>query len=125
MAGKKYELVLSDIKQWCGRTLYRIRALKDFGCFKAGELGGYIEKEDNLSQDGDAWVFGNAWVYGNAQVFGNARVYGNVKVDFVLCSRFNFEFQAQLSKWLELEKQFEEIKDTLKDEPKNLEDLTK
>ena len=32
----------------------------------ASELGGWIEKESNLSQDGDAWVCGDARVYGNA-----------------------------------------------------------
>ena len=38
----------------------------EFGDVKSGELGGYIEKEENLAQDGDAWVSGNAQVYGNA-----------------------------------------------------------
>jgi hypothetical protein len=82
-------------------TLYQIEALKDFSDIKKGDLGGWIEKESNLSQQGDcwvscrarvydnaivsdnAWVFGNAqvsgcaWVSGNARVFGNARVSGN------------------------------------------------
>lgn len=37
-----------------------------------GELGGFIEKEDNLSHDDNAWVYGNAQVSGNAWVSGNA-----------------------------------------------------
>ena len=85
-------------------TLYQIEALKDFSDIKKGDLGGWIEKESNLSQQGDcwvscrarvydnaivsdnAWVFGNAqvsgcaWVSGNARVFGNARVSGNAWV---------------------------------------------
>ena len=81
-----------------GRTLYRIEALRDFANVKKGDKGGFVEKESNLSQYGDCWiydnakVFGNAEVYddakvyefaivqGNAQVYGHARVYGNARV---------------------------------------------
>ena len=76
----KYELLQTDTKIWMGRTLFRVRALKDFGAVKKGELGGYIEKEKNLSQEGNAWVGDDAWVVGNAQVRGNARVEGNARV---------------------------------------------
>ena len=31
-------------------TLYQIEALKDFSDIKKGDLGGWIEKESNLSQ---------------------------------------------------------------------------
>ena len=41
-------------------TVRRIRATIAFGVVKAGDLGGWIEKEENLSQEGDAWVYGNA-----------------------------------------------------------------
>lgn len=61
-------------------TVRRIRATVAFGLVKAGELGGWIEKEENLSQEGDAWVCGNAKVYGDAEVYGNAKVYGNAEV---------------------------------------------
>jgi len=79
-------------------TLYQIEALKDFSDIKKGDLGGWIEKESNLSQQGDCWVScrarvydnaivsDNAWVFGNAQVSGcawvsgNARVFGNARV---------------------------------------------
>ena len=61
-------------------NLKRIKALQNFGTVKEGELGGYIEKEKNLSQDGNAWVFENAQVFGNAMVFGSARVSGNAWV---------------------------------------------
>ena len=46
----------------------------------AGDVGGYIECEHNLSQNGNAWVFDNALVYGDAWVRGDARVYGNARV---------------------------------------------
>ena len=78
---KKYEL--TDIKiEVFGKTLFRIRALRYIEKLeiKKGDLGGYIEKEENLSQDGNAWVYDNAWVYGNALVYGNAEVYGNARV---------------------------------------------
>lgn len=39
-------------------NVFRIKALKDFGEIKAGEIGGLIEQEENLSQDGNAWVSG-------------------------------------------------------------------
>ena len=93
----KYKLT-ETTKEVNSITLYQIQALKDFGDVKKGDLGGWIEKEDNLSQEGqcwisgdarvfgnavvsgDAWVFGNAVVSGNARVFGNARVSGNAEV---------------------------------------------
>ena len=68
---KKYKLT-EETKEWCGRTLHRIEALKDFGDVKAGDKGGWIEKEENLSHQGDAWVYGNAQVSGNAKVYDNA-----------------------------------------------------
>lgn len=76
---KKYELTEETFTVF-GKTLYRIRAVRDFGSVKTGEFGGYIEKEENLSHFGDAWVYGNAKVYGDARVSGNAWVYGNAEV---------------------------------------------
>ena len=56
---KKYELTAEFIEKW-GKKLFRIKALISFGSVEAGELGGYVEKEDNLAQDGNAWVSGDA-----------------------------------------------------------------
>ena len=58
---KKFELTTESI-MYFGRTLFRIKALVGFGEIEAGELGGYIEKEENLDQSGNAWVSGNARV---------------------------------------------------------------
>ena len=77
--GKKFELTSETISHF-GLRLYRIRALVSFGSVLAGENGGFVEKEENLSNDGDAWVYGNALVYGNARVSGNAWVSGNARV---------------------------------------------
>lgn len=71
---KKYELTEETTVTVLGKTLYRIKAVRDFGSVKAGDLGGYIEKEGNLSHSGDAWVFDNVEVYGDAEVF-NTRHY--------------------------------------------------
>ena len=73
----KYEI--TNIKHE-SLDLYRIRALKDFGDVKVGDLGGFIKKESNLSQEGNAWVYDNARVFGNAQVFDNAQVSGDARV---------------------------------------------
>jgi UDP-3-O-[3-hydroxymyristoyl] glucosamine N-acyltransferase len=89
---KKYELIASDFK-W----LYRVKALKSFSDVKAGDIGGYVAGEHNLSHGGDCWVSNNARVYGNAcvyddvrvsdnaRVFGNAQVFDNAWVSAGLC----------------------------------------
>ena len=77
---KKFELTTEFITNALGKKLFRIKALVEFGSVKAGELGGYAEKEENISQDGNAWVSDDACVYGDAKVFGNAWVYGDACV---------------------------------------------
>lgn len=77
---KKYELT-TNTKMHLGRKLFQIKALVSFGGVEKGDLGGYIEKEDNLEHSGNAWVSGDALVYGNARVSGNASVYGNALVN--------------------------------------------
>ena len=77
--GKKYKLTDETINL-NGVTLYRIEALKYFGEIKKGDKGGFIESENNLAHEGDAWVSDNAHVYGNACVFDNSQVYGNAFV---------------------------------------------
>ncbi|WP_375633559.1 MULTISPECIES: hypothetical protein [unclassified Bartonella] len=73
---KKYELTDETIEVGGYITLYRIRALRDFGDVKAGDLGAFTQKEDNLSHDGNCWISDDAKVYGYAKVFGDAHVYG-------------------------------------------------
>lgn len=76
---KKFELT-TDFIMFMGVKLFRIKALISFRSVKAGDLGGFVQKEENLSQEGDAWVCGDAKVCGNARVCGNAWVYGNAWV---------------------------------------------
>ena len=70
---KKFELT-SEFVTFLGKKLFRIKALVSFGDVKEGELGGLVEKEENLDQSGNAWVYGDARVYGDAWVSGDARV---------------------------------------------------
>lgn len=76
---KKFELTTESI-YLLGTKLFRIKALVTFGCVKKGELGGFVEKEENLDHTGSAWIFGNAKVYGNALVHGGEEVSGNAEV---------------------------------------------
>ena len=73
---KKYEMIPQE------NGMFRIKALVNISKFdiKIGDLGGLIEKEENLSHNGYAWISGNARVFGNAQVSGNARVSGDARV---------------------------------------------
>ena len=75
----KYEFT-GETKNFCRTTLHQIRALKTFGDVRVGELGGWIEKENNLSQDNNCWVSGNAKVSDNAWVSGDAKVSDNARV---------------------------------------------
>ena len=74
---KKFELTSEFVTNIFGVKLFRIKALVSFNSVSKGDLGGYIEKEENLDHKGDAWVYDNAKVYGNAWVYGNAKVSGN------------------------------------------------
>ena len=69
---KKFELTSETKINIFGKKLFRIKALISFADVEAGETGGWVEKEGNVNQSGDAWVYGNAEVYGDAWVSGNA-----------------------------------------------------
>ena len=73
--GKKYKT-----KKDPETGLLRIIALKDFSDVKKGDEGGLIEKENNLSQKGECWVYKDAKVCEYARVYRNAKVYGRACV---------------------------------------------
>ena len=77
---RKYELLKDNYINYEGEILYRIRALRDFSNVKAGDVGGYVQSEDNLSHKGDCWVYYNAKVFNNAKIHDNARIYGNAHI---------------------------------------------
>lgn len=75
---KKYELTDETIIVE-NTVIHRIRALVDIPKHnvKAGDLGGFIEKESNLSHNGECWIYNDACAFGNALIYDNARVRGN------------------------------------------------
>ena len=81
---KKYELT-EETTNIFGKTLHRIRATRDFSNVHAGDLGGFIEDERNLSHDENAWVGDEARVDGNALVYGNALVKGTRDIYWISC----------------------------------------
>lgn len=92
---KKYEFTGETFED-CGVTYHRIRALRDFGKVRAGDLGGMIEREENLSQIGESWVDVGSTVCENAIVHGDAFVGDGSEISeraevfdraVVLCSR--------------------------------------
>lgn len=80
MENKKYEFT-GETKEFGEFTLRRIRALVDIKhIVKKGELGGWIEDEENLSHEGNCWVNDGCYVCGGARVYENARIAGGGKV---------------------------------------------
>ncbi len=76
-SNSKYEI--TDIAHEKYPFLHRIRALRDVGeRVKAGDLGGFVESESNLSfEEGDeAWIFDDAICAGGGYVDKNSRLYG-------------------------------------------------
>jgi NDP-sugar pyrophosphorylase family protein len=72
----KYEM----IKQ-LDSSLYRIYALKDFLHVKAGDRGGLVENEHNLSQEGDCWIDYYSMVLDTSKISENARIYGRSTIE--------------------------------------------
>lgn len=123
MGRKKYELT-DETEVISGVILHRIRSLVDIDKHhvKAGDLGGFIEKEWNLSHEGAAWVANDARVCDNARVSDNAlirdlaevgdnaevyedavicdssAVYGNAKVcgDTLVSGGIDIEYNAEI-----------------------------
>lgn len=80
---KKYEITNETIQLYGGLKLHRIRAITDFGNIKKGQLGGYVESEENLVNDtenGTAWLHNDSWAYGESCVSGNAQIRDNVHI---------------------------------------------
>ena len=76
---KKYELTDETI-EYCGRLLYRIRALKDFSYVNKGDLGGYVANYENAKLGVHAEGCSDSKICGNIIVFGDANVYVKEKI---------------------------------------------
>lgn len=70
---KKYRLLPEASKS----GLHRIQAVKDFSNIKKGDLGGWVDSEDNLSHKGNCWIYGNAQVKLGVRISENAMVCDN------------------------------------------------
>ena len=73
---KKYVILAKH--DW--EKIGRIKALRSFGDVVEGEIGGFVEKEENLSHDGDCWIYDTAKVFDDANISGNAKVFDDAKV---------------------------------------------
>ena len=60
-----------------GHILHRIESLIDFRYVEKGDEGGYIESEENLSHEGNCWIFDESRVYENAKIKDNVIVCGD------------------------------------------------
>ena len=87
---KKYELT-DETKIINGKKLYRIMALKDFDTVRKGDLGGFVQNEDNLSHEGNCWVYDDACVFDRATVDDNAKIFGNARIYHKACVFGNAE----------------------------------
>ena len=76
---KKYEILMDEKNtiEFEGHTLHRIKALRDFGDIKTGDLGGYVENENNLSHEGNCWIYDDAKAMDYSVISDNSRMYNN------------------------------------------------
>mgnify|MGYP003627980356 CR=1 FL=1 len=74
----KYEL--GESKVFMGIEVYRVVALKSFGNVTKGDIGGWVEDEDNLSQQGNCWIFDEAMAVNRSMVAGNAEMHDYSKM---------------------------------------------
>lgn len=77
---KKYKILKNKGRRkipFSNKYKYRIQALKDFGDVKAGDIGGFVENENNLSQEGLCWIYDDAYCGNDARILHNAKMYNN------------------------------------------------
>lgn len=60
--------------------LWQIEALCAFGDVDAGQCGGWIEEEANLSQAGNCWLEADVFVWGKARVEDDATICGESEI---------------------------------------------
>lgn len=87
---RKYEILKSNsIVNAYGIKLYQIRALCDGVHFKKGDLGGYVQHKNNLSQHECGWIgegieiFGDVRLYDEAFIYGKGCIVGNKTISLV------------------------------------------
>lgn len=93
---KKYELISEP-----GRSYFRVRAIRDFGNVKAGELGGLVDSPEVLSHEGSCWIGGHAIVSCGARVTDDAIVTGNALVS----GKVTLAGKVHVKGWVQLQGQ--------------------
>lgn len=63
-----------------GVSVSQIICLTAFSDVAVDDVGGFIEKETNLSQTGDCWVYDSAVVMSSGSVTGNAAISGHAVI---------------------------------------------
>lgn len=79
MTKRKYKFTGETMRHF-DRTLHRIQALRSFGDVKAGDLGGWLESEANLSHSGMCWIYDEAKAYDQSRVCNDARIYNEAEI---------------------------------------------
>ncbi len=76
----KYKILQDTKKSKFNTLVYRIQATRDFADVIEGQMGGYIEREYNLSQHDDCWLYDNSVCMQNARVHENCQVRNNSQI---------------------------------------------
>lgn len=76
---RKYEFYDSRVLK-NGTRIYQLIASKSFGDVKIGDLGGWVESDKNLSQDGSCWIDQGCFVLDTAVVTDNSRIKGTTVI---------------------------------------------
>lgn len=100
---KKFDIIAGTEQEYGGYTISRIKALRDFADVTAGDFGGYVQFEENLSQTGDCWVYPGAIVIDEAKVLGDAKVKGAsiIMGNATICGRAVVK-NVVVSKWAQI-----------------------
>ena len=77
----KYQIIEQYTYLPDGRKVYRILALRDFGTVRRGTIGGFVESENNLSDDGRCWIADDAIAAGKSRVSGDSLLANRAMID--------------------------------------------
>lgn len=76
------KFILTDnVKIVNGHTLYQICASENKGLIRVGELGGFIESAENLSQEGACWITKDSVVLGSSRITEDVRIVNSTIID--------------------------------------------
>ncbi len=101
LKNKKFKLTDESITMSDGSKVFRIEALSNFHDVAAGDLGGFVEKEGNLSfaKKDDSWIYDDAIVCGSSEVKNNSFIYNDAVIinSIIDASTIRFSSRVQNS----------------------------